>query len=115
MARCLNEISRRGVLLSWCSATSMALVPSARGEDSQDPWSKTELMEPLELATELKSHGAVPHVYCVAFPVLYRGKHILGAVFAGPPAKPRVSPTCAQQSALYRKTLRSSFTAVVAR
>jgi hypothetical protein len=45
------------------------------------------LIEPLDLATVLNSHGAVPHVYCVAFPVLYRGKHILGAVFAGPASK----------------------------
>ena len=41
-------------------------------------------MEPQELAKVMSSGSAVPHIYCVAFPVLYRGKHISGAVLAGP-------------------------------
>jgi hypothetical protein len=43
--------------------------------------------EPQELARLLNGHAAVPHVYCAGFPVLYRGKHIPGAVFAGPGSK----------------------------
>ena len=87
MAWCLTKMSRRGFLLASCSAASIGLVTRARGDDSGDPWSKTELMEPRELATLLNSHGVVPHMYCVAFPVLYRGKHIPGAVLTGPANK----------------------------
>jgi hypothetical protein len=73
MTRCLTEMNRRGFLTS-CSAAATALVPSMRGSDSPDPWSKTELMEPRELATLLNSQRGLPHIYCVAFPVLYRQK-----------------------------------------
>ena len=80
-------MNRRTFLSVSCSAASIALARNAPGDDSQDPWSKTELMEPQELAALLNSHGAVPYIYCVAFPVLYHGKHIPGAVFAGPANK----------------------------
>src|ERR1051326_6682734 len=46
------------------------------------------LVEPANLAKTLESTAKKPAVICVAFPVLYRSKHITGAVFAGPGNKP---------------------------
>jgi hypothetical protein len=56
-------------------------------QDAADPWPKSELMEPAALAQEIRS-ATPPQVLCVAFPVLYRSKHILHAVEAGPGFKP---------------------------
>jgi len=44
-------------------------------------------MEPGRLAKLLNSSGE-PKVICVAFPVLYRQRHVLRAVLAGPTSKP---------------------------
>jgi len=46
------------------------------------------LVEPADLAKTLESGAKKPAVICVAFPVLYRSKHITNAVFAGPGNKP---------------------------
>src|SRR5690348_7304759 len=46
------------------------------------------LVEPADLAKTLESAAKKPTVICVAFPVLYRSKHIAGATFAGPGNKP---------------------------
>ena len=56
-------------------------------QNAADPWSKSDLMEPASLAQEIQS-AKPPQVLCVAFPVLYRSRHILHAVDAGPGAKP---------------------------
>jgi hypothetical protein len=52
-----------------------------------DPWTKTELMEPAALANLLKAQQP-PTVICVAFPVLYKLKHVVHAQYAGPGSKP---------------------------
>jgi len=53
-----------------------------------DPWSAAELLQPAQLAATLQSPAAEkPYIVCVAFPVLYRSKHITNAKFAGPGAK----------------------------
>jgi len=46
------------------------------------------LIEPEDLVKTLKSDAKKPTVICVAFPVLYRSRHIAGATFAGPGNKP---------------------------
>ena len=46
------------------------------------------LVEPADLAKTLESGAKKPAVICVAFPVLYRSKHVAGASFAGPGNKP---------------------------
>ena len=46
------------------------------------------LIEPADLAKTLESAARKPTVICVAFPVLYRSKHITGALYAGPGNKP---------------------------
>lgn len=45
-------------------------------------------MEPRDLAAMLNSTKVRPQIVCVAFPVLYRQRHIIHAVFAGPGSKP---------------------------
>ncbi|MGA8599177.1 MAG: rhodanese-like domain-containing protein [Bryobacteraceae bacterium] len=68
-----------------------ALVPLARnlsGDESQsDPWSARELLPPAALAKILEAPGEKPAIICVAFPFLYRQKHIVAAKFAGPASK----------------------------
>jgi thiosulfate/3-mercaptopyruvate sulfurtransferase len=54
-------------------------------QDAADPWTKSEFLEPSVLAAQMKdSH---PTVLCVAFPNLYKLKHIAHAGFAGPGSK----------------------------
>jgi thiosulfate/3-mercaptopyruvate sulfurtransferase len=57
-------------------------------EPTADPWPKRDLMEPADLAKRLNTSGAKPTILCVAFPVLYRQRHIIHAEFAGPTSKP---------------------------
>jgi len=67
---------------------SLALLATlCLSQDAADPWAKSDLMEPAALAQEIRS-ATPPRVLCVAFPVLYRSKHILHAVEAGPGNKP---------------------------
>jgi rhodanese-related sulfurtransferase len=57
-------------------------------QQGPDPWPSTAVMEPAALASILKSaDGKQPHVICVAFPVLYRARHIVHATYAGPGSK----------------------------
>jgi thiosulfate/3-mercaptopyruvate sulfurtransferase len=56
-------------------------------QDAGDPWPKTDALEPVVLAKALQS-GKPPVVVSVAFPVLYRSKHIVHAIDAGPGSKP---------------------------
>lgn len=56
-------------------------------QETADPWPKTAVVEPAALAQILQS-GKAPIVISVAFPVLYRAKHIVHAIDAGPGSKP---------------------------
>lgn len=56
-------------------------------QDAADPWLKSDLLETRVLAKEIQS-AKPPVVLCVAFPVLYRSRHILHAIDAGPGYKP---------------------------
>jgi hypothetical protein len=80
-------ISRRGFLQLSCYTISLNLANFALA-DERDPWRASELMEPAELADRLRRSGESVHVICVAFPVLYRQRHIAGAELAGPTSKP---------------------------
>ncbi len=57
-------------------------------QQSSDPWPKSDLIDPAAFAATLRTSAAGPRIVCVAFPILYRSKHIAHAVFAGPGAKP---------------------------
>ncbi len=46
------------------------------------------LIQPGELATQLAAKGASPVVFHVGPNLLYRGKHIPGAIYAGPGSQP---------------------------
>ena len=56
-------------------------------QEVSDPWSPGEILEPAALAQTLQS-GKAPVVLSVAFPVLYRNRHIVHAIDAGPTSKP---------------------------
>jgi len=56
-------------------------------QESSAPWRQSELIEPSALVKALESKTP-PYVICVAFPLLYHGKHIPRAIFAGPGYKP---------------------------
>jgi len=57
-------------------------------QEVANPWPESAMVEPADLAKALRSSGKKPAVVCVAFPVLYRSKHITEAVFAGPGNRP---------------------------
>ena len=57
------------------------------GEAGPEPWDKTAVLEPAALA-EILHGGNPPVILSVAFPVLYRNKHIVHAIAAGPGSKP---------------------------
>ena len=56
-------------------------------DGSDHPWPKSDFLEAAALAKELGSPQP-PIILGVAFPVLYRSKHILNAIDAGPGSKP---------------------------
>lgn len=56
-------------------------------EATSNPWASGEVLQPAELAKAIES-GHAPMILSVAFPVLYRGRHILHAINAGPTSKP---------------------------
>ena len=53
-----------------------------------DPWTPEQLMMPETLAKQMAPGGKAPVIISVAFPVLYRNRHIETAVFAGPGRDP---------------------------
>jgi hypothetical protein len=56
-------------------------------QEISNPWPKADLLEPAALAQAIQS-GKAPIILGVAFPALYRSKHILHAIDAGPGSKP---------------------------
>jgi hypothetical protein len=66
---------------------ALILAAICLGEQTGDPWAKSELMEPAALAAELES-AKPPVILCTAFSVLYRSKRIPHAIEAGPGSKP---------------------------
>lgn len=73
-------------LLSFVTLVIVAC--ASRGQEAtSDPWASSELLQPAELAKAMESSQA-PVILSVAFPVLYRGRHILHAINAGPTSKP---------------------------
>ena len=57
-------------------------------QEPANPWPESAIVAPADLAKTLQASGKRPTVVCVAFPVLYRSKHIAHAVFAGPGTRP---------------------------
>lgn len=72
-------------MVRWIGLLILAVACLA--QQTADPWSKSELVDPAALAAEL--HEAHPPIIlCTAFSVLYRSKRIAHAVEAGPGSKP---------------------------
>lgn len=65
----------------------LGLLPALPALALEDPWTPEELMQPASLAERIKGRSA-PNIACVAFPVLYRQRHITGSQFAGPGSSP---------------------------
>ena len=82
MLKCMLDLYRIARALPF---TLLAML--CFSQDAPDPWSKSDLLEPVALAKAIQS-GNPPVVLRVAFPVLYRSKHILHAIEAGPGSKP---------------------------
>jgi hypothetical protein len=77
--------SRREALSRIAQAVVVAgFAPPAFGAD---PWTESELLKPVELAKQIEAGTAAP-IICVAFPFLYRQRHVRGAKYAGPANKP---------------------------
>ena len=66
-------------------AAFLAIVAFAQQDD---PWKKSDLIQPEALAARLASSEAKPPILFVGFPVLYRSSHIPAAILAGPVSKP---------------------------
>src|SRR5689334_20153464 len=67
--------------------SALLLVTLCLSQESSNPWGKSDLLDTTGLVQALGTKNP-PTVICVAFPVLYRGKHISHSVFAGPGSKP---------------------------
>jgi rhodanese-related sulfurtransferase len=81
--------SVRRILHRVLFALSLTLITTVSpGQGISDPWPKADLLEPAVLAQVLQS-GKPPVILCVAFPALYRSKHILHAIDAGTGSKPQ--------------------------
>jgi len=80
-------VNRRAFLQLSSLAFPVFAADAANDPWSSDPWSSLELIAPADLAKRMKD-GEAMHIICVAFPVLYRQRHITGAILAGPGSKP---------------------------
>lgn len=66
-----------------------AVLAGARASAAPAGWNDADLMAPKDLATRLQSgSGQKPLILFVGFNVMYRNKHLPGAVYAGPGSKP---------------------------
>jgi hypothetical protein len=75
----------------WLTRSSilwlLLLAALALAQSGADPWTNADLLDPAKFAATLQA-GKAPTILCVAFPVLYRNRHIVHAVYAGPGYKP---------------------------
>ena len=77
--------NRREVLCRIAQGFVVAgFAPAAFGAD---PWNERALVKPADLAMQIEA-GTAPPIICVAFPFLYRQRHVRGAKYAGPGNKP---------------------------
>lgn len=74
-------------LKSAAAAVAFAAIFAYAQQD--EPWKKSDLIQPEALAARLNNASAArPAILFVGFPVLYRSSHLPGAVLAGPVSKP---------------------------
>jgi len=70
-----------------CVAVLVLLISTCLSQQIPDTWPPRALLQPSALAQDLRT-GKPPIVLSVGFPVLYRSRHILHAIDAGPASKP---------------------------
>ena len=70
-----------------CAGVLVLLISTCLSQQLSDPWPARDLLQPSTLAQALRS-AKPPLVLSVGFPVLYRGRHILHALEAGPGSTP---------------------------
>lgn len=68
-------------------ALTLLLSVFAAAQTTSDPWPQSDLVEPESLAKRVTESNA-PMIISVAFPVLYKSRHILHALDAGAASKP---------------------------
>lgn len=79
--------TRRRVLFQAAGLFIPAARPGQLWALSPNPWTSKDLIEPARLADTMEHYRTRPTIICVAFPVLYRQRHIPGAQLAGPASK----------------------------
>lgn len=73
----------------WIVSAATALFAIAAAAQQDDPWKKSDLIQPEALAERLANASAnKPPILYVGFPVLYRSSHIPAAILTGPVSKP---------------------------
>ncbi len=80
--------SARFVAMAALLAFALAGNYAKPRENQADPWTPQQLMTPEALAKQLAPGAKPPVIISVAFPVLYRNRHIETAIFAGPGRDP---------------------------
>jgi hypothetical protein len=76
-----------GVALLLFVGTFCGARLSGSSTDQPDPWPASQVVQPADLAGELRK-GAKPEIVCVGVSSLYRSAHISGAAYHGPTSKP---------------------------
>src|SRR5205085_312356 len=79
--------SWRTRILMFLRIAALTLFTFAFAASAEDPWTPEDVIAPPTFAAVVSGPGEKPPVYYVGFNVLYRSKHIPGAVYAGPGAK----------------------------
>jgi rhodanese-related sulfurtransferase len=87
MLEAMLPFLRRNSARAILPVSALLLATLCLCQESSTPWRQSELIEPSALARALQSNDP-PYVICVAFPILYHGRHITDAIFAGPASKP---------------------------
>ncbi|MGC1869670.1 MAG: rhodanese-like domain-containing protein [Acidobacteriaceae bacterium] len=87
------RISPRKATLRYAATATLALTSvlaiTARAQNAAaDPWTPAQVTQPSALAAKLPT-GAKPIILQVGFQVLYKSKHIPGAIYAGPASTPK--------------------------
>ena len=80
----MKAVTRMRAFFAFCFLIAAALFAAA----ASDPWTSADLLAPEKFAPVVAAKGARAPVFYVGFNVLFRSKHIPGAVYAGPGSKP---------------------------
>lgn len=80
----------RSRFLTCLGALFVAAIGLLVAQTQSDPWTKADLLPPARLAKTLTTRAEKQPVAIIniGFPVLYRGKHIIRSLYAGPGNKP---------------------------